>query len=343
MGFANFSKLQIDNLVLNKIGQEDRAFIESMFNDADIRKYYIVPKEAQQDFKKLIGYWMHDIQNEAGYAWVITQKGSGIFQPDKKCGFVAFEFRNSTSNARISYALLPQFRNKGIIGKSLQCLLELLKGIGVQTVEADIDRDNIKSEKVVEKLGFIADKRKALVDPEMMREGEIRFRALWQKELTDYSKAGFYVVKNSDFSKIFNSQTMFKVDEEPAPSEGFSPFMQYMQPKTTGRYYMVITSEITEKVVGLSSNESKSYRVPWELKREEQFGGNKFLVFSGWGDPMNGGHFQFEGHEIGIDKKLFANIIAQLMSNNPDYFSIKKMQKLVGLEGFKIENGNIYI
>ena len=89
--------------------------------------YYIVPKEAQQDYKKLIGYWLNDIQNEAGFAWTITEEGNGIFQSDKKCGFIAFEFRNSTSNARVSYALLPQFRNKGIIGKCLYQILEILR------------------------------------------------------------------------------------------------------------------------------------------------------------------------------------------------------------------------
>ena len=343
MAFANFANIQIENLILNKISQDDKSFIENMFNDADIKKYYIVPKEAQQDYKRLIGYWLHDIQKEAGYAWTITEKGGGVFQSDKKCGFIAFEFRDSTSNARVSYALLPQFRNKGILGKCLYQILEILKGMGVQTVEADIDRDNLKSEKVVEKLGFTADKRKALVDPEMIREGEIRFRALWQKELLDYSKAGFFIVKNTDSSKIFNSRTVFKIEEEPAPNEGVPAFMHFGTPKTTGRYYMVVEIDVTEKLVGLSSNDSRSFRVPWELKREEQFGGKKFLIFSGWGDPMNGGNFQFEGHEIGIEKPVFANIVAQLVSNNPDFFSINKMRKMIGLEGFKFENGNIYI
>ena len=40
----------------------------------DVRKYYIVPKEAQQDYRKLISYWLHDISNGAGYAWIIYQK-----------------------------------------------------------------------------------------------------------------------------------------------------------------------------------------------------------------------------------------------------------------------------
>lgn len=40
-----------------------------------------------------------------------------------------------------------------------------LKEQGVLTVEADIDRDNLNSEKLVKKLGFKANKREALIDP----------------------------------------------------------------------------------------------------------------------------------------------------------------------------------
>ena len=215
--------------------------------------------------------------------------------------------------------------------------------MGVKTVEADIDRDNLKSERVVEKMGFTTNKRKALIDPEMMQEGEIRVRALWQKELWDYTKAAFFIIKNADSSKIFNSQTFFKIESEPAANEGVSSFMLFGTLKTTGRYYLVIEIEVTEKLVGISSDDSRIFRVSWELKREEEFGGKKFLIFSGWGDPMNGGNSQFEGHEIGIEKFVFANIIAQIMPKNPDFFSINKMRNMVGLEGFEFENGNIYI
>ena len=39
MAFPNLSNIQIQNLVLNKISQDDKPFIENMFNDADIKRY----------------------------------------------------------------------------------------------------------------------------------------------------------------------------------------------------------------------------------------------------------------------------------------------------------------
>lgn len=183
MNLFQVNELTTENLKLKRISNDDKSFIEGLFNDNEIKKYYIVPKEARQNYRMLISYWLNDIKNGAGCAWVIIEKGKGFFASDKKCGFVAFEFRNSTENARISYALLPEHRGKGIASKSVSYLMELLEKSGVISFEADIDRDNLKSEKVVERLGFTANKRQALVDPEMMRDGEIRMRALWKKDL----------------------------------------------------------------------------------------------------------------------------------------------------------------
>jgi len=181
-------KIESNNLVLKPISETDRAFISGMFNDPDIKRYYIVPKEAQQDYRRLTDYWQNDVRKGAGNCWLIYQKGSGFFSKDIQIGFIAFEFRDTLKNARVSYAVLPKYRRNGIATTSVQMIIDQLKNEGVERIEADIDRDNLGSEKVVEKLGFKANKRQALVDPEMMRDGEIRMRALWTKELLEFSE-----------------------------------------------------------------------------------------------------------------------------------------------------------
>jgi len=185
----NFEKInqEIRNelLILKPISLFDRTFINGMFLDTEIRKYYIVPKEAQLNHQKLIDYWLNDNRNEAGTCWIIIEKGKSVFSRDKNCGFVAFEFRDTLKNARISYAILPEYRRKGIVTSSVQLVIKQLKDNGIERIEADIDKKNIYSEKVVEKLGFSANKKIALIDPEYMSEGEIRLRTLWKKELVE--------------------------------------------------------------------------------------------------------------------------------------------------------------
>src|SRR5689334_12410352 len=118
MNFQSLKEIDTADLKLKKVSEEHRQFISDLFQDFDIRKFYIVPKEAQQDYRQLVNYWFHDISKGAGYAWVIYKKGAGLFSGDKPCGFFAFEFRGNLTNARISYALAPKYRKQGIITKT---------------------------------------------------------------------------------------------------------------------------------------------------------------------------------------------------------------------------------
>jgi RimJ/RimL family protein N-acetyltransferase len=184
MNFSQINtELKNERLSLRPITHNDRAFVNEMFQDKDIKHYFIVPKEARQDYRKLVDYWLDDNKNGAGTCWIISEKSTSIFSRSKPCGFIAFEFRDTLKNARISYAIIPKFRKKGITTLAAELIFTKLKEQGVLTIEADIDQDNSNSEKVVEKLGFTANKSQALIDPEMLRDGEIRFRALWRKHL----------------------------------------------------------------------------------------------------------------------------------------------------------------
>jgi len=164
-----------DKLVFKPISLTDTHFVNEMFENEEIKKFYFVPKEAHRDYRLLTKYWINDVKNKAGTAWKITKKG-GLFSRNKHCGFVAFEFRGSTENARISYAILPKYRKNGIASTAVNEVILRLEKMGVKRVEAVIDRDNLIAEKVVEKNGFVADKSKALIDPD---DPEMRMSALW--------------------------------------------------------------------------------------------------------------------------------------------------------------------
>lgn len=184
MDFAKLNELKTENLTLRKLSENDRQVISDIFSDNTVRKFYIVPKEARQDYRNLVSYFLNDFAQGSGFSWIIIEKGNGIFSKDKICGFFAFEFRNSLKNARISYALKPDFRRKGIATKSATIVINALKSLGITSIEADIDKDNQSSERLIEKLGFTTNKKQVLIDPEMMREGETRFRHLWRKDLS---------------------------------------------------------------------------------------------------------------------------------------------------------------
>ena len=166
----------------------------------------------------------------------------------------------------------------------------------------------------------------------------------------NYSDLPFYVVNQQNFNRLINSRTIYKIWEEEVSNgkqglDLLTPWGQMRKP--TGRYHFMFQTDVTEKMVGISNNDEKVYNVPWELLREEVHKGKKFLLLCGWGDPMTtgiiGGLRQFNYYEIGIEKAIFANLIAKLISNDSNFFSISKMRNIIGLEGFKFENGQILI
>ncbi len=337
MDFTRFSELKLDDLTFREISDSDQQFIETMFDDKEVNKYYIVPKEANQNYKKLINYWKNDISNGAGFAWILFKKGNGWFSSNIPCGFISFEFRDSLKNARISYALLPEFRKKGIGIKSVEFIISQLKNLGIETVEADIDTDNSSSEKLLSNLGFNANRKTALVDPEMMRDGDIRFRLLWRKDLFDYSVLNFFFIQQEDFTNLINDKTVFKIWEEEVPNNLDLSIVNRIL-KTTGKFHFSFTTNTNEKIVGISEDET-NYNITWELIREESHKGRNFVVFCGWGDQLTtgvkGGLPNFDYYEIGVDKKIFEKLLRYLMSKNPDFFSIPIMRNVIGLEEFK--------
>jgi RimJ/RimL family protein N-acetyltransferase len=188
MDVKSLYELKTGNLTLSKVTLQDKDFISELFKDEETLKFYIVPDEINGQHSKLVDYWLEDSATGSGFAWIITEYKKGLFSSSQvKCGFIAFEFRGSITNARISYALEKSKRESGIISNSIELVLDNLKRLGIETVEADIDKENIASEKLVVKLGFTTDKSKALMDPKLAAQGIFRARHLWSKRLRELS------------------------------------------------------------------------------------------------------------------------------------------------------------
>lgn len=102
--------------------------------------------------------------------------------------------------------------------------------------------------------------------------------------------------------------------------------------KPTGKLLFIIEAKVSEHQVGVSNNSKDKYIIKFELKREEVINNNTYMIFSGWGDPMNGGHTQFESQEIGLEKETFIEVFQMQIKDDPEYFSKSKLQKTKGLE-----------
>lgn len=117
--------------------------------------------------------------------------------------------------------------------------------------------------------------------------------------------------------------------------ESSSTWKNFKSPSEPDTYHLIIKSRVTEKMVGVSDDDSTEYELFWELLRREEVHMHKFFVFCGWGDPMStkvpGGFMQFNNHEIGIHEDYFLLCLVRLM-NRSSAFLPEELKRTVGLE-----------
>ncbi len=178
MDFSALIKLESENLTLRAITIDNKPFLDEMYSDPEIRKYNIFDDGDSYYLHTeiLIKQWVDNMSSKRGFSWIIFQKNG------TKCGFITFHFHDSYDLAKITYAILPKFRNLGIATEALNRMIIELKNIGIKFLEAHIVNDNTASEKVVEKLGFKSTD-KASIDPVLLKKGIIRMTMHWKKDL----------------------------------------------------------------------------------------------------------------------------------------------------------------
>ena len=157
------------------------------------------------------------------------------------------------------------------------------------------------------------------------------------KKIISYNDLEFHVIKTSDINSLINDRTTVTIWEEEVSNSGNFMFSSSNQSEKTGKYHFLFQTDVTEKMVGVSEDNSKTFNVPWKLLREVKVGDTSFMVLCGLGDPMSVGHMQFECCEIGIRRNIFEIFISQLMASDPDFFSLYKMRNVIGLENFDLQ------
>ena len=93
-----------------------------------------------------------NIVNNTGINWAITIK-----ENPKLIGIIG-HFKISTENyrAEIGYMLLPEFNGKGYMSEAIKAVLAYgFEQMNLHSIEAIIDPENIASERVLQKNGFV--------------------------------------------------------------------------------------------------------------------------------------------------------------------------------------------
>jgi ribosomal-protein-alanine N-acetyltransferase len=140
-------------LILRRVVKEDVPEIFALRSDQEVMKY--IPRPLLKTEEEAIAHITaidEKIDSNEGINWAITQKGS-----PKLIGIIGhYRLKPEHFRSEIGYMLLPEYQGKGIISEAIKEVINYgFDVMKLHSIEAIIDPENISSEKVLKKNGFV--------------------------------------------------------------------------------------------------------------------------------------------------------------------------------------------
>ena len=150
--FKSFPELESERLLFRKFllsDAKDLLLIRS--NDAVMKYLDIARFESIADAEKMVQTVSESYDNETGINWGIVEKHSNNF-----IGYFGFwRMIPEHCRAEIGYALKPEYWGRGYMYETINRMVRFgFKNMNLHSIEANVNPDNDKSKKVLEKIGF---------------------------------------------------------------------------------------------------------------------------------------------------------------------------------------------
>lgn len=147
-----FPEIKTQRLSLKQFSVNDANSLYLIFNKKEVNYYFRMNHfKSVEDAEKSIKNWNFYRKQGLSIRWKICLKDS-----DEMIGAVVYRrFINSHNRAETGYYLDPSFWRKGIISEALTAIFSYGKNhLGLHTVAAYIDNENIPSQQLIKSLGF---------------------------------------------------------------------------------------------------------------------------------------------------------------------------------------------
>ncbi|WP_395062281.1 GNAT family N-acetyltransferase [Flavobacterium sp.] len=153
INFHPFKNLETERLLLRRISADDVNEVLELRGNPETMKYIPRPLAKTKD-EALVHIKMIDdkIVNNEGINWGITLKGN-----PKLIGIIGhYRIQPENHRCEIGYMILPQYNGQGIVTEAIKIVLEYgFDDLQMHSIEAVIDPDNVASERVLQKNGFV--------------------------------------------------------------------------------------------------------------------------------------------------------------------------------------------
>jgi [ribosomal protein S5]-alanine N-acetyltransferase len=148
-------KLDGTRVVLHPLRTEHADALFPILNTDEVRRYATRPPtdsldELREWFARLESRSSND-RHEYWLNWAIQEKISGAI-----IGFVQATADEVLSDASIAYVLGRSFWGQSLASDAVRTMLVHLRSLGVRTIRATVDSRNLRSVRLLERLGLLA-------------------------------------------------------------------------------------------------------------------------------------------------------------------------------------------
>jgi len=153
LNFTPFPELKTERLVLRRILMEDAQALFEMRSDERVMQFLDRPRaKSIADAENLIRLIDHDIENNIGITWGVSLTGTS-----RLIGTMGFwNITKAHFRAEIGYLLHPDFQGKGLMIESAKKTINFgFREMGLHSIEANINPNNLRSAKMLENCGFV--------------------------------------------------------------------------------------------------------------------------------------------------------------------------------------------
>lgn len=153
LNFSPFPALHTERLTLRRADATDIPQLYRLRSDEQIMKYIPRPVATSSDeIAEFLRLTDEKIASNEMINWKISIKGDPTL-----IGTIGFYYiKPEHYRAEIGYMLLPEFQGKGYVSEAIAAVVNYgFEAMGLHSIEAAVDPENIASCAVLEKCGFV--------------------------------------------------------------------------------------------------------------------------------------------------------------------------------------------
>jgi ribosomal-protein-alanine N-acetyltransferase len=150
--WTQFPLIETERLVLRELRPDDERALYVLFSDPEMMRYWGEPHDSLARTKAMVTTIIEAYRAQTGIEWGVTLKSTGELI-GKVCHH---RLMKAHFRSEIGYILAKAHWGHGLVHEALRAIIAFgFDALKLHSIEAQLDPKNVRSVRVLEKLGFV--------------------------------------------------------------------------------------------------------------------------------------------------------------------------------------------